>query len=829
MRYNFSIILIVIITVSFSAIAQDEKVVIFNLQKINTNGLEYAPMISPDGKNLIFVSDREGSVINTTDNTYTHDFWISDVFDAKKNGYSLPSNFNDYFGSNLNTALNEGTSAMTFDGKTIYFTACDRPYGFGSCDIYVSHYEYGVWTTPVALNRNINSGSYEAHPSISPDGKTLFYASTKKGPNSSGSNKPGNMDIWYSEWDEDDMDWGESKNLIDINTGGSETSPFIAPDNKTLFFSSDKFKPNYGGLDYYLTKFDDRTGRWLPPLHLPNPLSTNEDDMFLSLPASGDLIYFSSNREDFGKDNDDMDVYVAHVETIFKAIVLNVNTIDIETGLTIPSIVTIQNEMTGREVRGNTSIEDSVVKYVVNSKDFGNSRDSVKYVDIKIKTENDKYGEKEKTVRVNNPEIEAENEYREFTSNLGINLTYATRDDSEINPVKTKGSILESNADVELKDEEKNTLIKSDTVIYDQIPQQTSFPLLKYIFFEHNSSDIPDRYIKIKSSEEYYQPENNGLNLYYNILNIVGKRMKEYSQDRIKLIGTNSNFDKEKDNIALSEARAKSIKDYLVNVWDISSNRIKIDFRNLPEKSSNTSDSDGMEENQRVEIDAPDRILEPIISNDTVYNVIPPVFTIKRPVNVVYGDAFWNVKFIQDNVILKEFNGDGSMVSDLSWRIKDDFPKLSSEKPIIVETETKDKYIQKTIVDKDTVFVEILTMAEKEKLGQKLYRNDKFNLILFDFGSSTLGKSNNEIVNFINKKIDNDSKVQVFGYTDRTGDDEINERISKKRAYNVNNLIRAKNKMYRGFGESTLLFDNNTPEGRFYCRTVEVNVQNEIE
>lgn len=191
-------------------------------------------------------------------------------------------------GPPLNTSDNEGAQSLSADGKEMFFTACNRKGGMGLCDIYYSRWDGEQWTIPLNLGAPVNSRYKETQPSISPDGRTLFFSSNRPG-------GKGGLDLWKSTLQGDSI-WGEPVNLGDsINTAGEEQSPFIHPDNSTLYFSSTGL-PGLGRFDLFLTR-KNSDGGWSKPLNLGYPLNTNFNEEGLIVNALGNTAYYSSTRD----------------------------------------------------------------------------------------------------------------------------------------------------------------------------------------------------------------------------------------------------------------------------------------------------------------------------------------------------------------------------------------------------------------------------------------------------------------------------------------------------------------------------------------------------
>lgn len=257
---------------------------------INTSAGEYFPGITIDGMNFYFtrlIKQGEGM---------QEDFYLAQTKDNKTFSTAVPMPYP------VNTYNNEGTISVTADGKFIFFTACDRvdeqgiPLGKGSCDIYFSQYNNGVWSKPSNLGDAINTMYWESQPSISPDGLTLYFASGRPG-------GLGGSDLYKSEFKN-----GAFQKAINlgpnINTSGSESSPFIHYDNNTLYFVSDGL-PGMGGTDIFIAK-KSSTGVFENATNIGYPINTGGEEMGLIVDRMGNYGYLSSDRDGgFGE----LDIY----------------------------------------------------------------------------------------------------------------------------------------------------------------------------------------------------------------------------------------------------------------------------------------------------------------------------------------------------------------------------------------------------------------------------------------------------------------------------------------------------------------------------------------
>ncbi len=161
---------------------------------------------------------------------------------------------------------NQYATALSHDGTMLYLSWEDP---FNS-DIYYSEYEDGRWTRSRSLSSEINTKFWESHASVSKDGKTLYFASNRQ-------ETLGEMDIFFSR--KIGNKWSEPENIGDvINTNLNEDTPFITPDGKRLYFSSQGHS-TIGGYDVFYSDLKE-DGTWSEPVNLRYPINTTDDDLF---------------------------------------------------------------------------------------------------------------------------------------------------------------------------------------------------------------------------------------------------------------------------------------------------------------------------------------------------------------------------------------------------------------------------------------------------------------------------------------------------------------------------------------------------------------------
>lgn len=206
--------------------------------------------------------------------------------------------------------VNEGTLSMSADGRLLFFTACGRPDGLGSCDIFYRLKTDGVWGPSINAGNMVNSFHWEAQPSVSAYADMLYWA----------SNRPGGLgkkDIWCApiiDIKNGKLQFGEAQNLgRGVNTTDNDYSPFIHADGKTLYYASTGHY-GLGNSDCYLSRFDNE--HWQVAVNLGSPINTNFNDDGLVVSPTAHLAVFSSDR--VGAFNNSKDLYMMQLPEQFQ-------------------------------------------------------------------------------------------------------------------------------------------------------------------------------------------------------------------------------------------------------------------------------------------------------------------------------------------------------------------------------------------------------------------------------------------------------------------------------------------------------------------------------
>jgi len=253
--------------------------------RVNTELDEYWPAITADDYALFFTRKLDQNPEAKIDfYRYNEDIFVS--FNENKiwnTANKLPTYLNA-------TDKNEGAITISPDGKYLLFTICseDPNFGYGVCDIYISEFKNGEWQMAKNIGPPINTGAKETQPSISYDGNTIYFSSSRKG-------GYGKLDIWKSSRNTDGT-WSNPVNLgSEINGPENEQSPFIHPDNQTLYFSSES-RMGMGDADLFLARKNEN-GVFTKVKNLGYPINTDKSEISLFVNAMGDKAFFASRRE----------------------------------------------------------------------------------------------------------------------------------------------------------------------------------------------------------------------------------------------------------------------------------------------------------------------------------------------------------------------------------------------------------------------------------------------------------------------------------------------------------------------------------------------------
>lgn len=269
---------------------------------VNSVYPEFGPLLSPDGKILYF--SRRYDPKNMGGSQDWEDIWYSELDPVTKHWKEAKN-----MGIPLNTKDPNFINSVTPDGNTVLLG--NSYYKDGSMDdgVSVSHRTATGWSFPERLriddDENVND---KANFFLSNSQRALLMSIERKG------DTKGDRDLYVS-FPREDSTWSKPMNLGDVvNTMGTEAAPFLAADERTLYFTSDGFS-GYGGSDIYIThRLDETWKKWSEPENLGPIINTPYDESYFSLSASGDKVYFTSAGDKPG----DLDMFTLSLPDIVK-------------------------------------------------------------------------------------------------------------------------------------------------------------------------------------------------------------------------------------------------------------------------------------------------------------------------------------------------------------------------------------------------------------------------------------------------------------------------------------------------------------------------------
>ncbi|WP_310392923.1 OmpA family protein [Hymenobacter sp.] len=240
---------------------------------MNSFKFQYFPALTADNRFLLFTGRPAASS--------GEDLYISRQNKDGSLGEPVP------ISPAINSSYNEGAGSISGDGKTLVFASCDRPKAIGNCDLYISRRTGNNWSPPVNLGANVNSTEWDSQPSLSADGRTLYFTSTRRG-------GQGREDIYVTTLQPDGT-WTGAKNLgTPVNTVGKDMAPFIHASGTTLYYVTDGLV-GMGGLDVFRCE-KTPAATWGEPRNLGYPLNTFEDEASLFITSDNQKGFCSRSR-----------------------------------------------------------------------------------------------------------------------------------------------------------------------------------------------------------------------------------------------------------------------------------------------------------------------------------------------------------------------------------------------------------------------------------------------------------------------------------------------------------------------------------------------------
>jgi outer membrane protein OmpA-like peptidoglycan-associated protein len=374
-----------------------------------------------------------------------------------------------------------------------------------------------------------------------------------------------------------------------------------------------------------------------------------------------------------------------------------------------------------------------------------------------------------------------------------------------------------------------------------------TLPLSDYVFFNAGNTNIPDRYTSLSNAQATSFAEvqlqdcqkdpgtrsSRQLKVYYNVINIVGDRMRNHPNATIKLLGSSAG---KGTDIAL--ANANSVKSYLVTNFGIDGSRITVEGKNLP---GNPSEIPGDTTNRNLTSDEDNRVHIVSTSPDLMVEVVGNSALCMKPIAVTAMDGNSN----DDAPIVVNANGAGDALVSWSVDVTDSKGNSLNFGPFTSDRET----ISSVAILKDNQSDKYtIVLTGQTKTGKSMRKESTFNLvketqpivpeqsasILFQFDKSvTMATFKNFLTTTVAPLIPDNSTVVIGGHTDIIGSDDYNMNLSKERATAAQTILEDQTSKagktgvtYNtdGYGKADPAFGNTLPEERFYNRTVTIDI-----
>lgn len=508
-------------------------------------------------------SEKDYCIISGDNSTIVY-FYIknrmSQIFFSKKNHSS--ANKPEIISNISNTELPIYASSLSFNGNDLYLSKSEN----GNRDIYVCSFINNSWSDLVRLNKNINTRSDETHAFITKDGAALYFTSNRK-------KGTGGLDIYISykdvkgEWDKPVL-LGNS-----INTEFNEETPFLSPDEQTLYFSSEGHN-SMGGYDIFYSNLDSK-GKWTKPINLGYPINNGDNNLY----------YFP------GKSNNEGYYSISVDGSLNKKKIVEINFAPEEIALSSPSLDDIKTDeiiskvkTTEKEIKNVVS--DSTIILKNNSSIKQPEINALKQVTLngRIILQDEKYNftkisievKNEKGIRVENKSIKNSDGKFSISLNPGIYSIKVSADGY--------GTITQS---VSIPSTYQPKEISFETELIPDKIIQGDYLAIKNIFFNFDSYRLTyDAIVELERIANY---------------------MLRNSSVKAEVTGHSDALGYETYNYELSRKRANTIYNYLINKG-INKNRLIIKYKGENQQLAINNNPDGSDNpvgrryNRRVEI-----------------------------------------------------------------------------------------------------------------------------------------------------------------------------------------------------------------------------------
>ena len=252
-------------------------------KNVNSIYADFRPVCGANDSIIYFASARKGNSGGIIDGygDYIYDVYLTSRTDTS---WSRAKNA----GTNINTETYDEPLFVTMNGDKMLVY---REGGQAEGDIYYSELKGKQWSKIIDMGDQVDGLPKVTGACMTQDGKTIYFSGDTKG-------TKGGKDIWKISKDTSTGKWSAPENLgASVNTKFDEINPWLSPDQKTLFFASMGHN-SMGGFDLFKTTMNDPRAGWSTAQNLGYPLNTVFDDQYISLNGTGKTGYVSAWRED---------------------------------------------------------------------------------------------------------------------------------------------------------------------------------------------------------------------------------------------------------------------------------------------------------------------------------------------------------------------------------------------------------------------------------------------------------------------------------------------------------------------------------------------------
>ena len=378
------------------------------------------------------------------------------------------------------------------------------------------------------------------------------------------------------------------------------------------------------------------------------------------------------------------------------------------------------------------------------------------------------------------------------------------------------------------------TVAESSALRVEEMDVIESYPMLPQIFFSENSASLAQTTQSLLDSTSARSFSSasltrNQLSVYNNLLNIIGQRMSLQPEAKITVAGYGSNAGPEQGNREIARARAEAIRGYLMTVWGIESKRIVVKAGLLPPQPANSATPDGRAENQRIEIAANDlSILEPVEFRDRDLTFTPRNLVVRPTIAEAEEVVSWTSTLEQGGRQLTNEGGQGE-VKEYVWDPASALSRPRRDQPLIATYRVANA-TGAEIEARDTLAIDYVTLQMIRSRQEEGKMIERYSLIVFDFNSAQLSPANQRTMEKVKARIQPESKVRIVGYADRTGNPEYNRTLAKRRCLEAQRVLDVSDERVSidPIGSDVLIYNNDSPEGRSYSRTVQIEIETPI-